>query len=131
MRRVSLPAERSAQSRYITDAAAHVVTGFEALLNTDEDAEITRQFVKHWRQPADELGVERHEQPVLELDLREAVRSRPRSRSRLVAPAGWYETDAEPPADVKKIAKAQDVLRAAVRRAIESEELRAEAPWVS
>lgn len=42
----------------------------------------------------------------------------------LVAPEGWYESSEEPPDDVKKIAKAQDVLRAAARRAIEDSDFR-------
>lgn len=47
------------------------------------------------------------------------------AEAELVAPEGWYEGDEEPPADVKKIAKAQDVLRATARRAIEDDDFRA------
>jgi hypothetical protein len=38
--------------------------------------------------------------------------------------AGWDETAGDPPRDVARIAQAQDVLRSAVRRAIDDEEFR-------
>jgi Apea-like HEPN len=118
-------AERSAQSRYITDAVAHIATGLEALLNTNEDEEITKQFVKRSRQLADELGIEGTSNTYWNWVYTKRSEAVHGAESTLVAPGGWYESDAEPPADVRKIAKAQDVLRAAIRRAIEDNEFRA------
>lgn len=117
-------AERSAQSHFITDAVTHVVTGLEALLNTNEDAEITKQFVKRSKQLADELGIDTSNTywSWVYKKRSEVVHG---AESKLVAPAGWYESEDDPPADVKKISKAQEVLRAAVRRAIEADKFRA------
>ncbi len=118
-------AERSAQSRFITDAVAHIATGLEALLNTNEEEEITKQFVKRSKQLADELGIDGTSNTYWSWIYKKRSEVVHGAESKLVAPAGWYESDEEPPADVKKIAKAQDVLRAAVRKAIEDEQFRA------
>jgi len=44
------------------------------------------------------------------------------AEAKLVAPAGWDETAGDPPVDVARIAKAQDVLRETIRKALEEEE---------
>jgi hypothetical protein len=117
-------ADLSAYSRYIDDAATRIVTGLEALLNTGEDEAIVAQFVRRSQALAS----------VLEIDTSRTywswvyeVRSRAvhGDESKLVAPAGWAETTDNPPPDVARIAKAQEVLRKAIRKAIEAEEFRA------
>lgn len=123
VRRALWQVDRGCYSRYITEAATHIVTGFEALVNTGRAEPATVQFTRRARALADELGIEtsgRYWSWVYD------VRSRivHGAEGRLVAPVGWDETDAEPPADVAKIAKAQNVLRAAVRRAIEDQAFR-------
>ena len=124
VRRALWQAERSAQSRYITEATTHIVTGLEALLNTDANEKITQQFVKRSRRLADELGIKTSNRywNWIYKKRSQVVHG---AESQLVAPAGWYETDDDPPSDVAKVARAQDVLRGAVRRAIESDDFRA------
>jgi hypothetical protein len=118
-------AEASSQSRYLTDAVAHIATGLEALLNTGDDEPIAAQFVKRSKQLADELGLGGTSNSYWSriYDARSTVVHG--AESKLVVPAGWDESDDDPPRDVARIAKAQDVLRAAIRRAIENEEFRA------
>jgi len=58
VKRAIFQAEASAQSRYLSDAVAHITTGLEALLNTNEEAQITAQFVKRSKQIADEFGID-------------------------------------------------------------------------
>jgi Apea-like HEPN len=118
-------AERSVQQWLITDAVAAIVAGLEALLNTDKDEKITQQFVKRSKQLADELGIDGTSNRYWNWVYSKRSEVVHGAESTLVAPAGWYEREDEPPADVKKIAKAQDVLRAAVRKAIEDEQFRA------
>jgi hypothetical protein len=105
-RAVALPVRRD---------RAHT-TGLEALLNTDEDVQITAQFVKRSKQLADELGIDGTSHTYWTWIYNARSRVVHGAEVELVAPEGWYEGDEEPPADVKKIAMAQDVLRAAVRR---------------
>jgi hypothetical protein len=124
VKRALWQAERSAQSRYITEATTHIVTGLEALLNTDANEKITQQFVKRSRQLADELAIATSNRywNWIYKKRSQVVHG---AESQLVAPTGWYESGDEPPADVTKIAKAQDVLRGVVRRAIENDDFRA------
>lgn len=124
-KRAIFQAEASAQSRYLSDAVAHITTGLEALLNTDEDAQITAQFVKRSKQLADELGIDGTSHTYWTWIYNARSKVVHGAEAELVAPEGWYEGDEEPPADVKKIAKAQDVLRATARRAIEDDDFRA------
>jgi len=118
-------AEASSQSRYLQDAVTHIATGLEALLNTGEDEPIAAQFVKRSKQLADELGLDGTSNSYWTrlYDARSTVVHG--AESKLVVPAGWHESDDEPPPDVAKVAKAQDVLRAAIKRAIENEDFRA------
>jgi Apea-like HEPN len=125
VKRATFQAEASAQSRYLSDAIAHLTTGLEALLNTDEDVQITAQFVKRSKQLADELGIDGTSHTYWTWIYTARSKVVHGAEVKLVAPEGWYEGHEEPPADVKKIAKAQDVLRAAVRRAIEEDDFRA------
>lgn len=125
VKRAIFQAEASAQSRYLSDAVAHITTGLEALLNTDEDAQITAQFVKRSKQIADELGIDGTSHTYWTWIYNARSKVVHGAEVELVAPDGWYENDEDPPDDVKKIAKAQDVLRAAVRRAIEDDGFRA------
>jgi hypothetical protein len=123
VRRALWHADRSAYCRYINEAVTNIVTGFEALLNTGDDEPVAAQFVKRSQALATELGIETSRSYwtwVYE------VRSRVvhGDEGRLVVPAGWDETAGDPPRDVARIAQAQDVLRSAVRRAIEDEEFR-------
>jgi hypothetical protein len=117
-------AERSCYSRYINEVATSIVTGFEALVNTGRAEPATAQFTSRAKALADELGFETSKSY---WNWVYDVRSRivHGAEGQLVAPAGWDETDAEPPQDVAKIAKAQDVLRGAIRRAIEDADFRA------
>jgi hypothetical protein len=124
VKRAFWDAEQSSMSRYITEAVAQIATGLEALLNTDENEAITAQFVKRSRQLADELGIEGTSNTYWSWIYKKRSEVAHGSESTLVAPVGWYESDEEPPEDVKRIAKAQDVLRSAVRRAIENDEVR-------
>jgi hypothetical protein len=117
-------AEQSSMSRYITEAVAQIATGLEALLNTDEHEAITAQFVKRSRQLADELGIEGTSNTYWSWIYKKRSEVVHGAESTLVAPVGWYESDEEPPEDVIKIAKAQDAVRSAVRRAIENEKFR-------
>jgi hypothetical protein len=118
-------AELSSRSRLLSEAVMHVVTGLEALLNTGTEEPITAQFIKRSKQIADELGIDDTTNTYWDwvYEARSAVVHG--ADGKLVAPAGWYESDEEPPADVAKIAKAQDVLRAAIRQAIEDDDFRA------
>ena len=118
-------AELSSRSRYLTEAVAHIATGLEALLNTGDDEPIAAQFVKRSRRLADELGFSETSNSSWSwiYDARSLVVHG--AESKLVVPAGWDESGEEPPRDVAKITKAQDVLRAAIRRSIESEAFRA------
>ena len=59
------------------------------------------------------------------VDQRSSGPERHGAEAKLVVPAGWDETPGDPPTDVAKIAKAQDVLRKAIRKAIEDEAFRA------
>ena len=114
-------ADRSSYSRYINEALVNIATGLEALLNTGEEEPITAQFTRRSKQLADAFGIETSGRY---WGLVYGVRSRivHGEESRLLAPAGWDETTDDPPADVAKVANAQDMLRRAVRRAIEDEE---------
>lgn len=123
VKRALWQADLSAYAHYIDDAAIRVVTGLEALLNTGEDEPPTEQFVNRSKQLADELEIDTSRTYWSWVyDARSRVVHG--SESKLVAPTGWDETDEEPPRDVAKIAKAQDMLRAAIRKAIEDEEFR-------
>ncbi len=124
VRRALWQAERSAQSRYITEATTHLVTGLEALLNTDANEKITQQFVKRSRQLAAELGIETSN-GYWNWIYKKRSQVVHGAESQLVAPVGWYESADDPPGDVMKIAKAQDVLRNAIRHAIENDDFRA------
>jgi hypothetical protein len=116
-------ADRSSYARYITEAVTHIVTGLEALLNTGEDEPVTAQFVKRSKLVADEFNIETSRTYWdWVYDARSTVVHG--AESKLVAPVGWDETEGDPPRDVAKIAKAQDVLRAAIRKAIQDEEFR-------
>jgi hypothetical protein len=117
-------ADRSAYCRFINEAVTNIVTGLEALLNTGEEEPIAAQFVKRSKAVADELDIETSRtywRWVYEIRSK-AVHG---GESMLVALAGWDETRGDPPSDVAKVAKAQDVLRQTVRRALEDEEYRA------
>jgi hypothetical protein len=117
-------ADRSAHCRFINEAVTNIVAGLEALLNIGDDEPITAQFVKRSQAVANELGIETSRTYwgwVYDARSR-AVHG---AESRLIAPAGWDETLDDPSADVAKIAKAQDVLRLTIRRALEDEEFRA------
>lgn len=124
VKRAIFQAEASAQSRYLSDAVAHITTGLEALLNTDADAQITAQFVKRSKQLADELGIDGTSHTYWTWIYNARSKVVHGAEVQLIAPEGWYESSEEPPDDVKKIAKAQDVLRAAARRAIEDSDFR-------
>src|SRR4051794_35478747 len=125
VKRAIFQAGASAQSRYLSDAVAHITTGLEALLNTDEQAQITAQFVKRSKQLADELGIDGTSHTYWTWIYNARSKVVHGTEVELVAPEGWYENDEEPPADVRKIARAQDVLRAVGRRAIEEDDFRA------
>lgn len=124
VRRALWQADRSCYSRYINEAATSIVIGLESLLNTGRSEPTTAQFTNRSKQLADELGIEtsrRYWHWVYD------ARSRivHGAEGMLVAPTGWDESDADPPPDVAKIAKAQDVLRSVIRKAIEDEDFRA------
>ena len=117
-------ADRSAYCRFINEALTNIVTGLEALLNTGDAEPVTAQFVKRSKVLADELGIDTSRTYWSWVyDIRSKAAHG--AESTLIAPAGWDETSDDPPADVAKIAKAQDVLRLAIRRALEDEEFRA------
>jgi hypothetical protein len=118
-------ADRSCYCRYINEAVTNIATGLEALLSTGEDEPITAQFTKRAKAVADELGIETS---LTYWSWVYDARSKNvhGAESKLVAPVGWDETDDDPPPDVVKIAKAQDVLRAAIRKSIEDDDFRAE-----
>jgi hypothetical protein len=117
-------ADRSCYCRYIHEAVTNIVTGLEALLNTGEDEPIAAQFVKRSHAVAWELGVETSRSYWSWVyDIRsKAVHG---AEARLVVPAGWDETQGDPPRDVARVAQAQDVLRSALRKAIEDDAFRA------
>jgi hypothetical protein len=123
VRRTLWHADRSCYCRYIHEAVGNIVTGFEALLNTGEDEPIAAQFVKRSQALAAELGVETSRSYWSWVyDVRsKAVHG---ADARLVVPAGWDETTGDPPRDVARVAQAQDVLRHALRKAIEDEGFR-------
>jgi hypothetical protein len=124
VRRALWHADRSCYCRYIHEAVTNIVTALEALLNTGEDEPIAAQFVKRSQALATELGVETSRSYWSWVyDVRsKAVHG---AEARLVVPAGWDETDGDPPRDVARVAQAQDVLRSALRKAIEDEAFRA------
>ena len=123
VRRALWHVDRSCYCRYIDEAVTNIATGLEALLNTDEAELIAAQFVKRSQALARELGIETSRSYWSWLyDVRsKAVHG---AESTLVVPSGWDETPGDPPAGVAKIASAQDVLRRAIRKAIEEEEFR-------
>lgn len=116
-------ADRSCYSRYINEAVGNIVTGFEALLNTGEGEPIAAQFVKRSHALAAEVGVETSRSYWRWVyDVRsKAVHG---AEAMLVVPAGWDETTGDPPRDVARVAQAQDVLRLALRKAIDDEGFR-------
>jgi hypothetical protein len=124
VKRALWQAELSAQSRYLTEAVTHIATGLEALLNAGEEEPIAAQFVKRSRQLADELEIEGTSNTYWSWIYGARSHVVHGAESKLLAPTGWAESDEEPPPDVVKIAKAQDVLRAAIRRAIEDDDYR-------
>jgi hypothetical protein len=117
-------ADRSCYCRYLEEALIKIVTGLEALVNTGDEEPVAAQFVKRSQALAAELGVETSRSY---WNWVYGARSRPvhGAESQLVAPVGWDESDADPPRDVAKIAKAQDVLRQAIRKAFEDDGFRA------
>jgi hypothetical protein len=123
VRRAMWHADRSSYCPYLAESVGHIVTGLEALLNAGTDEPITSQFVKRSPQLANELGYETSKSYwnwVYEARSR-AVHG---AGDRLVVPAGWAETAGDTPKDVARVATAQDVLRSAIRRAIEDEQFR-------
>jgi hypothetical protein len=116
-------AERSCHHRYLQEAVTNICTGLEALLTTDEE-QVTAQFIKRSRALAAELGIATSG---TYWDWVYNARSKTvhGAAVELVAPAGWEETEGEPPPDVARVATAQDVLRAAIRMAIEDADFRA------
>jgi hypothetical protein len=121
VRRALWHADRSAYCPYLSEAAGHITTGIEALVNTGTDEPITAQFVKRADQLAAELGYETSRTYwTWVYDARSrAVHG---AEETLVVPAGWAETAGETPPDVARVARAQDVLRGAIRKAIEDAE---------
>lgn len=116
--------DRSAYCRYINEAVTNIVTGFEALLNTGDDEPVAAQFVKRSQALSAELGIETSRNYWNWVyDVRSHIVHG--TEDRLLVPSGWDETPGEPPRDVARVSQAQDVLRRAVRRAIEDEEFRA------
>lgn len=123
VRRALWHVDRSCYCRFIQEAVTNIATGLEALLNTGEEEPIAAQFVKRSQALARELGIATSRSYWSWLyDVRS--RAAHGAESTLVVPSGWDETPGDPPADVAKIAEAQDVLRQAVRKAIENEEFR-------
>ncbi len=116
-------ADRSCYCRYIQEAITNVVTGLEALLNTGETEPIAAQFVKRSQALASDLGVETSRSYWSWVyDVRsKAVHG---AEAKLVVPAGWDETEGDPPRDVARVAQALEVLRSAIRKATEEEEFR-------
>jgi hypothetical protein len=116
-------AERSCHNRYLQEAVTNICSGLEALLNTDEE-QVTAQFTQRSRALAGELGIETS---ATYWNWIYNTRSKTvhGAAVKLVAPAGWEETEGDPPPDVAKVATAQDVLRAAIRKAIEEADFRA------
>jgi hypothetical protein len=123
LRRALWHADRSCYCQYINEAVTNITAGLEALLNTGEEEPIAAQFVKRSQAVAGELGIETSRSY---WNWIYDVRSRAvhGAEAKLVVPAGWDETPGDPPADVAKIARAQDVLRKTIRRALEEEEFR-------
>jgi hypothetical protein len=123
VRRALWHADRSCYCRYIHEAVGNIVTGFEALLNTGEDEPIAAQFVKRSHALAAGLGIETSRSYwTWVYDVRsKAVHG---AEGRLLVPAGWEETAGDPPRDVARLAQAQEVLRLALRNAIEDEQFR-------
>jgi hypothetical protein len=123
VRRALWHADRSCYCRYINEAVTNIASGLEALLNTGEEEPIVAQFVKRSHAVAGELGLETSRSYWSWVyDVRsKAVHG---AEAELVVPAGWDETPGDPPVDVAKIAKAQDVLRKTIRRALDEEEFR-------
>jgi hypothetical protein len=117
-------ADRSCYCPYIHEAVANIVTALEALLNTDEDQQIVAQFVKRSQRLAAEVGVDTSRSY---WDWVYDVRSKAvhGAEAKLVVPAGWDQTPSDPPHDVARVARAQDVLRLALQKAIEDEAFRA------
>jgi hypothetical protein len=115
-------AERSCHHRYLQETVTNVVTGLEALLNTDEE-QVTAQFTRRSRALADEFAIETSG-TYWNWIYKARSKTVHGAAVELVAPAGWEETESDPPADVAKVAKAQDVLRTAVWKAIENEGFR-------
>lgn len=123
IRRALWHADRSCYCHYMQEALTNIVTGFEALLNTGDDKSIAAQFVKRSQALSGELGIEtsRSYWSWVYNARSQVVHG---AESRLVAPIGWDESDTDPPPDVEKVAKAQDVLRKTIRKAIEDAEFR-------
>jgi hypothetical protein len=117
-------ADRAYYCPYINEAVTNIVTGLEALVNTGDDEPITSQFVKRSQALAAELDRETSRSYwTWVYDARSrAVHG---AEAHLVVPAGWDETEDDPPRDVARVARAQDVLRLALRKAVEDEEFRA------
>jgi hypothetical protein len=124
IRRALWNADRSAHCRFIQEAVTNIVAGLEALMNTGDGEPITAQFVKRSAAAADLLGIATsHTYWSWMYDARSrAVHG---AELKLLAPAGWDESPGDAPAAVAKIAKAQDVLRLTIRRALEDAEFRA------
>ena len=109
-------AERSTHTRFLDEAVMHVVTGLEALLKTERH-QATNQFTtralprgRAWAQPRRRL----------DRDLRRALPKRHTGvRSHSSPLPGGRPADRRYPAAISQVARAQDLLRAAVRRAIE------------
>lgn len=116
-------AERSTHTRYLHEAVTQIVTGLEALLKTERH-EATRQFTVRAPALAAELGFE----PTgVDWAAVYAARSDAShgARVELFAPAGHAAGGAPPLEAVAQVAGAQDVLRTAVRKAIEDTDFRA------
>ena len=117
-------ADRSCYSRYVHEAIVNVTTGLEALLNTGDDEPVAKQFKIRSQALAAELGISTSKRYWTRLyEIRSgAVHGAP---VKLLIPIGSDGTQGDPPKDFAKIAKAQDVLRAAIRRAVEDDAFRA------
>ena len=124
VKRALYEAEMSARSRYITDAVVRITTGLEALLNTGEETQVTARFVSRSKQLMVELGLGKTSNAYWKWLYAARSHVVHGAESKLVAPVGWDATEGDPPPDVAKIAKAQEVLRTAIRRAIEDDTFR-------
>lgn len=114
--------ERSTHTRYLSEAVTHIVTGLEALLKTERHT-ATQQFMTRAPALADAVGLDG---AAIDWDAVYAARSDAShgAEVELFAPPGHSPGGEPPPEAVTLVAAAQDVLRAAVRRAIEDEDFR-------